>query len=96
MRAHIPYKNPNAANAILPPQKDVSASIKMVPINLTTIEMIETIAGIGLDVIGAASIEPRLWFKIPHPSNREAIMRIMIPSVILGFLSHEEKDTSIP
>ncbi|MBW1814629.1 MAG: hypothetical protein JRJ39_13450 [Deltaproteobacteria bacterium] len=86
MGAHIRDKNQNATNAIVPIQKDVSAPIKMEPINPITIEMIEKIARTGPDAIAAASIGPRLWFKIPHPRIIEAIKRIIIPAVIFSAL----------
>jgi len=87
MGAHIPDKNQNATNAIIPTQKDVSAPIKKAPINPMAIEMIDKIARTGPDAITAASIGPRLWFKIPHPRIIEAIKKIMIPTVIFLALS---------
>lgn len=93
MGAHIPDKNQNATNAIIPNQKDVSAPIKMAPINPITIEMIEKIARIGPDAMAAASIGPRLWFNIPHPRNTEAMKKIMIPAVILGLLLYEKMES---
>ena len=93
MGAHIPDKNQNATNAIIPNQKDVSVPIKMAPINPIIVETIETNARIRGDAISGASIGPRLWFKIPHPRNTEAMKRIMIPAVILALLSYENMES---
>lgn len=89
MGAHIPDKNQNATNAIIPIQKDVSAPIKKAPINPMAIEMIDKIARTEPDAITAASIGPRLWFNMPHPRNTDAIRSIIIPAVIF-FLSFRE------
>ena len=85
MGAHIPDKNQNATNAVVPTQKDVLAPIKMAPINPITVEIIEKIAKTEPDAIAAVSIGPRLWFKIPHPRIIDAIKRIMIPAVTITY-----------
>jgi hypothetical protein len=95
MGAHIPDKNQNATNAITPTQKDVSAPIKMAPINPIIIETIETNASIRGDAMMAASIGPRLWFKIPHPLIIEAINRIMIPAVTTTYPFKDGRDNPL-
>ena len=85
MGAHIPDKTQNATKAIKPNQKEVSAPIKMTPINPIAVERIEKIARIGPDAIAAASNGSRRWFKAPHPRIIEATKRIMTPKVVITY-----------